>query len=553
MEQIYGQSSGLKPSERKRLENLYKRRIGSNKLLNQELARTLADLSSDLRKAVSVLMDRSGKVTAVAVGDAKELPIPQVHLVEKRLSGFRLLHTHLNTDGLSAPDLSVLFLNRLDAIAALNVDSGHPGNLHIALMSPPKADEEDWQILTPKPYYEYTEWDIGAAVKSLEEELARQARVLELKDGSGERAVIVGVDSGEGVMAEVDLIELEELAHTAGAIVVHKELVFRPTLDPRYALGRGKIEELVSVAYHENAGTIIFGIDLSAAQAREIEAVTGLKILDRTQLILDIFAGHARTPESRVQVELAQLKYLFPRLVGKGKDLSRLGGGIGTRGPGETKLEQDRRRLQNRVTELTHKLEGISTRRFEARRRRGKSGVPLISVVGYTNAGKTTLMHSLAKAGDVGEDKLFATLRPLTRKGFLERIGEVLYTDTVGFIRRMPDDLIEAFRSTLEELRDSDILIHVLDISQEGYLERMSVVDDLLEELEVESKRILVFSKADQVDSFEIAALQRQYPGIAVSALSGYGIDDLKFGLRTALEKIGVKPAPWMTEYALTV
>ncbi|RDI95674.1 GTPase HflX [Meiothermus sp. QL-1] len=545
MERIFGRTNGLKPSEKKRLVNLYNRRVPPNRLLTAELARTLAALSAELGKPIALLLDRGGRVLRVAVGDARELPVPESALVETRLSGYRLLHTHLGAGGLSRPDLSVLFLHRLDVIAALDVVQGQPGPLHLALLSPPKAIEEDWQILPSRPYHEYLDWDLGAAVAALEEELSRQARILDLRDGAGERAVLVGIDRGEGVQAEMDLAELVELARTAGAVVAHKELVYRPSLDPRYAVGRGKVDELVSQAYHQNAGTLIFGIELSPAQARELEAVTGLKVLDRTQLILDIFAQHARTPEAKVQVELAQLKYLLPRLVGQGRALSRLGGGIGTRGPGETKLELDRRRLQDRIAELSRKLKEISLRRQEARRQRDRAGVPIVGVVGYTNAGKTTLMHALARKGDQGENKLFATLRPLTRRGFLPGLGEVLYTDTVGFIRRMPEDLLEAFRSTLEELRDADVLLHVLDASQEGALERYQVVEALLAELGVEAPRILVLSKADAAGGFDLEFLKERLGGLPVSALKGQGLEELKQAIAGRLRAMGVRPAAW--------
>jgi GTP-binding protein HflX len=545
VDKIFGRTNGLKPSEKKRLANLYNRRVPFNRLLSAELARTLAALSGELQKPISLLLDRGGRVIRVAIGDARELPVPESALVETRLSGYRVLHTHLGNGGLSRPDLSMLFLHRLDAMTALEVENGQPTKLHLAQLSPPKAEQEDWQIFPSRPYHEYLDWDVAAAVQALEEELSRQARGLDLKDGSGERAVLVGVDRGEGVQAEVDLAELVELACTAGAVVAHKELVFRPGLDPRYAIGRGKVDDLVSQAYHQNAGTLIFGIELSAAQARELETITGLKILDRTQLILDIFAQHARTPEARVQVELAQLKYLLPRLVGKGKDLSRLGGGIGTRGPGETKLEVDRRRLQDRIAELTRKLREIADRRKEARRRRDKSGLPVVSVVGYTNAGKTTLMHALARKGDEGENKLFATLRPLTRRGFIPGIGEVLYTDTVGFIRHMPGDLVEAFRSTLEELRDADILLHVLDASQEGALERYQVVEDLLAHLGVESRRILVLAKADAAGGYDLEYLKERLGGLPVSAVKGRGLNELKQAVADELIAQGVRPAAW--------
>lgn len=545
MEKIFGRTNGLKPSEKKRLANLYNRRVGANRLLSAELARTLAALSGELEKPISLLLDRGGRVVRVAIGDAKELPVPESALVETRLSGYRVLHTHLGNGGLSRSDLSMLFLHRLDAMAALEVEQGQPTKLHLAQLSPPKADEEDWQIFPSKPYHEYLDWDVAVAVEALEEELSRQARGLDLKDGSGERAVLIGVDQGEGVQAEVDLAELVELACTAGAVVAHQELVFRPSLDPRYAIGRGKVDDLVSHAYHQNAGTLIFGIELSAAQARELETITGLKILDRTQLILDIFAQHARTPEARVQVELAQLKYLLPRLVGKGKDLSRLGGGIGTRGPGETKLEVDRRRLQDRIAELTCRLREIAGRRKETRRRRDKSGLPVVGVVGYTNAGKTTLMHALARKGDEGENKLFATVRPLTRRGFLPGIGEVLYTDTVGFIRHMPSDLVEAFRSTLEELRDADVLLHVLDASQDGALGRYQVVEGLLALLGVESRRMLVLAKADAAGGYDLEYLKERLGGLPVSAVKGLGLSELKQSVADALIALGVRPAAW--------
>ncbi len=438
MEKIFGKTEGLRKSDLKRLSNLYRRRLPPERVLTPELAHALAGLSHEIHRPIALLLDRGGRVVRVGVGDAKDLPIPEGARAERRLSGFRLLHTHLSPGGLSRPDLSVLFLHRLDSLAALEVEGGQPTTLHLAFLSPPKAAEEDWRLLPPRPYFQYLDLDLRAEVEALEEELSRQARVREVLDGGGERAILVGVDTGEGPEAEAALRELAELTRTAGGVPVKRVLVFRPSLDPRYLVGLGKLEELKSLAYHENAATLIFGLELSPAQAREIERATGLKVLDRTQLILDIFALHAKTPEAQAQVELAQLKYLLPRLVGKGKEMSRLGGGIGTRGPGETKLEVDRRRLQERIAHLTRRLEEYARRREEARRQRKRRGVPLVAVVGYTNAGKTTLLQALARGGEPGEDKLFATLRPLTRRGFLPGVGEVLFTDTVGFIRHMP-------------------------------------------------------------------------------------------------------------------
>ncbi|RTH14924.1 GTPase HflX [Thermus scotoductus] len=545
MEKIFGKTEGLKKSELKRLSNLYRRRIPKERVLTPELAQVLAGLSQEVGRPISLLLDREGRVVRVGVGDAKDLPIPEGARGERRLSGFRLLHTHLAKGGLSRPDLTVLFLNRLDSLAALEVEDGRPTTLHLAFLSPPKALEEDWRILPPKPYFQYLEFDHKAEVEALEEELARQARVRELVDGSGERAILVGVDRGEGPEAEAYLAELAELTRTAGGVPVKKVLVFRPHLDPRYLVGLGKLEELKSLAYHENASTLIFGLELTPTQAREIEKATGLKVLDRTQLILDIFALHAKTPEAQTQVELAQLRYLLPRLVGKGKELSRLGGGIGTRGPGETKLEVDRRRLQERIAHLSHKLREFTRRREEARRQRKRRGVPLIAVVGYTNAGKTTLLQALARGGEPGEDKFFATLRPLTRRGFLPGVGEVLFTDTVGFIRQMPQELLTAFRATLEEVREADLLIHVLDASEEGAMGRYRVVEELLAELGVEAPRVLALSKADRAAPYDLFYLREKLGGVPVSALKGTGVSELREALAEALLKVGVRPQPW--------
>ncbi len=481
----------------------------------------------------------------VAVGDAKELPIPERPLVETRLAGTYLLHTHLGEGGLSRPDLSVLFLHRLDAIAVLEVADGQPRRAQLAHLVPPRSAEEDWRVYPARPYEGWLNFDLGAEVAALEEELGREARLRELEDGAGERVVLVGLDRGEGPEAEAAMAELAELARSAGGVVVARELVFRPSPDPRTLVGRGKLEEFVSLAYHENAGTLIFGVDLTPAQAREIERVTQLKVLDRTQLILDLFAQHARTPEAKAQVELAQLKYLLPRLVGKGQAMSRLGGGIGTRGPGETKLEVDRRRLAARIQELSREIDRIARRRREARKQRKRRGVPVIAVVGYTNAGKTTLARALAKKGASGEDKLFATLRPLARKGFLPGLGEVVYTDTVGFIRSMPADLVTAFRATLEELADADLLLHVLDVAEEGYPERKRVVEALIRDLGIEAPTVLALNKADRADPYDLELARERYRGVTVSALTGEGLDALKAELKEALVRSGVRPAAW--------
>ena len=545
MNKLYGNVQGLKPSLKKRLGNLYRRRVPSERLYTAELARTMAGLSTEAGKAVSLLLARNGQVRAVAVGDAAALPVPEHAYLETRLSGYRIIHTHLSGGGLSASDLSVLFLHRYDSIVALEVDDGKPLRTHLAHLVPPRSEEEDWRVYPPRPYGEYLEWDYGATLAALEEELSRQARVRELADGSGERVILLAVDDGRGPEAELHLEELAELAATAGGVVVHRELVYRATLDPRYAVGRGKLEELSQIAYHENAGTLIFGVDLTPAQAGEIERVTQLKVLDRTQLILDIFAQHARTPQAETQVELAQLRYLLPRLVGKGRQLSRLGGGIGTRGPGETKLEVDRRRINERIRRLERELERIAKQRRQSRKARRRSRTPVVAIVGYTNAGKTTLLRALTRKGDEGEDKLFATLKPLTRRGYLPGYGEVLFTDTVGFIREMPADLVTAFRATLEELGEADLIVHVLDAAAPGALDRYRGVEIQLDEMQTPAPRLLVLNKADRADPYDLLTLQDKLAAPAVSAQSGAGLTELKQLLAQKLVLQGLPAQSW--------
>ncbi|WP_457638348.1 GTPase HflX [Oceanithermus sp.] len=545
MNKLYGNVQGLKPSLKKRLGNLYRRRVPANRLYTAELARTLAELSAEAGKAVSILLARNGQVRAVAVGDAASLPVPEHAYIETRLSGYRLVHTHLAPGGLSPSDLSVLFLHRYDSIVALDVEEGRPTRAHLAHLVPPRAEEEDWRVYPPRAYAEYLDWDYQAVLAALEEELARQAKVRELADGSGERVILLAVDSGHGPEAELHLQELAELAATAGGVVVHRELVYRQSLDPRYAIGRGKLEELTQKAYHENAGTLIFGIDLTPAQAGEIERVTQLKVLDRTQLILDIFAQHARTPQAETQVELAQLRYLLPRLVGKGRQLSRLGGGIGTRGPGETKLEVDRRRINERIRRLERELEKIAKQRRTARKARKRNRTPVVAIVGYTNAGKTTLLRALTRKGDEGEDKLFATLKPLTRRGYLPGYGEVLFTDTVGFIREMPAGLLTAFRATLEELVEADLILHVLDASAPGALERYRGVEAQLDELQPPAPRLLVLNKADRADPFDLEMLAEKLAAPVVSAVKGTGLDELKRLVAQKLVLEGLPAQDW--------
>jgi GTPase len=563
IEKVHGKLTGLKTNQVKRLSNLYRRKVPSEQVLNNELARALAELSLDIGKPISILIDRRGRVVTVSVGDAPEIPLPPLYgEANARLRGLRLVHTHLKAAGLSQGDLSKLFLNRLDAIVALEVFGQAKGaftlgNAHLAQLAPPTAQEEDWIIDKPMTMQMLERVDILARLEALEQELGRTVSVREVKRSSSERAVLIGLQTHEsGLEAESRLAELSELATSAGAIIAHKTLQHRQEVDARTLIGRGKLQEVVSVAYHEDADMLIFDRELNPAQAREIEEATNLKIIDRTQLILDIFAQNARGREAQVQVELAQLQYQLPRLAGRGEAMSRLGAGIGTRGPGESKLEVDRRRIRDRITMLENAVDEISQRRSQTRKSRGRAPTPVIALVGYTNAGKSTLFNTLAKADVISQNRLFATLRPTTREGWLPDLGQwggkVLYTDTVGFIRDLPDELVNAFRATLEELHDADLLLHVVDGATPGAADRVIAVEKILDTLSLEVPRQVVINKADLAFPDVLAQLRERYGATSVSAVTKQGLTELKSALVNHLEHQNIIPSVPKFNYDIT-
>ena len=551
IEKVHGQLAGLKPAQVKRLSNLYRRRVAPQLAVSRELARSMAELALELGRPVTVLLDRRGRVITVAAGDAEHCPLPSsAGEAEARLAGLRLVHVHLKPGGLSRADLTSLFLNRLDAMLAVDAQPGPGGTpalgaVHLAFVAPPTADEEDWLIDAPSDLTTLERSDILERVRALEEELARAYRTRDVRRGSEERAVLVGLDTGEGTLeAQARLDELSELLRSAGGVVAFQTLQARSAPDARTLVGRGKLEELVSAAYHENADLLVFDRELSPAQAREIEKATKLKVLDRTQVILDIFAQNARGREAQVQVELAQLQYQLPRLAGRGIAMSRLGGGIGTRGPGETKLEVDRRRIRERLAALERDVDTISRRRTEGRKGRTHGPTPVVALVGYTNAGKSTLFNALAKSSVLSKDALFATLRPTTREGWLPARGEwgsaVLFTDTVGFIRDLPSELVNAFRATLEELHDADLLLHVVDAAAPGAPDRVRAVERILDELGLTVPRLAVLNKADAADPLVTRDLSTRYgQAAAVSARTGAGLDEL----RTLLARVLAAPS----------
>ncbi len=538
---MHGNLTGLKPQQLRRLERLYRRRVPSPHLLTPELAKQLAELSQEIKRQVGILLDRQGQPALVLVGDPKGLVIPPLKRERQagsRLKGLRLIHTHLQGEPLSQDDLMDLALLRLDFIAAVAVTpQGLPGRLFGAHLLPHRVGDRDWELLEVE-HVSQLELNFPALIQSLEAELARAGHS-GAQPGRGERAILIGVTTKPRAEAEDSLLELQELAVSAGLQVADMILQHRQRIDPRYLMGRGKLMELVLRALQTDASLLVFDADLNPSQARSITDYTELKVIDRTQLILDIFAQRARSREGKLQVEMAQLKYLLPRLVGRDDALSRLTGGIGGRGPGETKLEIDRRRVRERLHRLSQELEEVRAARRVRRAPRQRLGLPIISIVGYTNAGKSTLLNTLTKAEVLAEDRLFATLDPTSRRLRFPREREVIITDTVGFIRDLPKDLLEAFKATLEELEDADLLLHVIDLSNPRYEEQMAAVEGILASLDLGNKPVLkVFNKMDLVDPQLAAWESRRHQGVAISALDTATLPPLLTRLEETIDRI---------------
>ena len=519
---VHGNLAGLRASQIQNLERLYQRRLPAEQLLTPELARELAERSFELKRQIGLIIDRFGVIRHVIVGDDRQIVIPDLSalsLGRSRLRGVRCLHTHLRDEPLSRDDLSDLSLLRLDMMMALQVTAaGLPGRVDYAFLLPPQGEKEKIELASVPSIYELA-IDQQEFIRALEAEMeSRLAETVDLGDPR-ERAILISVSNEAREEAEDSLDELAELARTADLVILDRVLQRSRQINPKYLLGEGKLREVVISALEQGATLLVFDQDLSPSQVRSISEVTELKIIDRTQLILDIFARRAHTRDGKVQVELAQLKYLMPRLIGKGLVLSRLMGGIGGRGPGETKLEVDRRRIRERISRLEKQLEELSKGRFQRRQKRIRAGVPIISIVGYTNAGKSTLLNALTQSAIFTEDLLFATLDTSSRRLRFPMEREVIITDTVGFIRRLPKSLIGAFKSTLEELEDADLLLHVVDLSHPRFAEHITAVEAILEELELgQLPRLLVFNKVDRVPPGEIAPLCRRYAALPVSA-----------------------------------
>ena len=501
-----------------------------DRLVTQELAREMTELSHEINRLVGVLVDRRGSVTHVMVGDAGSIEMPEwgrMRAGRGRLRGLRCLHTRLGGEPISRDDLTDLAVLRFDAMATIEVgEDGLPGRVHTAALLPANEDGTGIQYLDPavpsQLDLDFQEW-----IRALEEELGRTRSPREV--GTSDRAILVVVTAGRSrEETESHTAELRELARSAEVEVVDVVTQARPRPDPKTVIGSGKLQDLTIRCFQSDVDLVIFDDDLNATQARNLAERLDLRVIDRTQLILDIFARHATTRDGKLQVELAQLKYVMPRLAQRDTSLSRLAGGIGGRGPGETKLEVDRRRVRDRVARLERDLKKLERQREHRRSRRTRRGVPVLSIVGYTNAGKSTLLRALTKTEVPIEDKMFATLDPASRRLRFPRDREVVITDTVGFIRDLPADLMTAFRATLEELREADVFLHVVDATGDDVQRRIDAVHGVLEEIGLRDRpEILVFNKIDRLPPGEGAARADEAGAVPVSAVTRTGLASL--------------------------
>lgn len=553
---VHGNTRGLKHSQLRRLQKFYQRRIPPHMIITPEVARQLTELSKEIHRQIGLLIDRKGRVEYVIVGDAHQIVLPDLkrgRVSGGRFRGLRCVHTHLRGEELTRDDLTDLALLRLDLMVSIDVTaSGLPGCVRSAHLMPikPNGDSGDGRVESPRWVFlepahpSQLNVDFIALIESLEEEFARNRQSAYAHD-ERDRAILVHVTTGSLAEAQESMEELRELADSCGVVVLDTFIQRRKKLDPKFLLGKGKLEELVIRALQLGADMIIFDQNLTPAQVRSINEATDLKVIDRTQLILDIFAQRAQSREGKIQVELAQLKYLLPRLTEGDTGLSRLTGGIGGRGPGETKLEVNRRRVRARIAQLEHQIQQLRTQRDVRRARRRQYRLPIISIVGYTNAGKSTLLNTLTRAQVLAEERMFATLDPCSRRLRLPREREVIICDTVGFLRDLPPDLVNAFQATLEEIADSDLIVHLVDASSPNLDHHMESVQRTLDQLGLSHiPQLLVFNKQDKVPPEVMRNLCRLHRAIPICALDPGTLGEFLDAVERFLATEREQPAP---------
>ncbi len=534
---IYGKTSGLKAWQWAALERLLRRKVPAERPITLDLARELAWLSFSIGKQLGILINRKGEITHVIVGTYDSVILPNFVWKLKygggTLRGIRFVHTLRERERLSKRDETYLILFGLDMVLGMEVRcDGSPGRCHYSHMLPVREGTRIRTESVPDPGH--LGFDFHGLISSLEEEFSSSGGPSPVKKVSRAILVSAGLKKKEELINSLE--ELEALAISDDIVVLDKLTQALKEQDPKFFIGKGKLNEVVLLARQKAADLIIFDGELTPAQLRNIADHTDLKIIDRTQLILDIFARRAKTREGKIQVELAQLRYMLPRLSEKNHAFSRLTGGIGGRGPGETKLEIDKRRVKERISRLSRELEKIGGQRELRRAQRKKNQIPVVSLVGYTNAGKSTLLNTLVGGNLPARDRMFETLDPFARRLFLPGHGQVLLTDTVGFIQDLPESLLDAFASTLEELKDSDLILEVIDASNPRLEEHMRVVEDLLARLGlVDIPKLRVFNKTDKIDPIEAKNIGERYQGLCICALREESLSPLILSIKDLL------------------
>jgi len=548
---IHGNTKGIRETDLEQLEEFYQadKETLRHEFISYELMEPMARLSSKINREISVYVARDGMVMDVSLGtfDRVELTDLSLRRGARRLTGIRCIHTHPGGAAvLSDVDVRTLKRMRFDAMACVAVRDEKAAGFSCAMLSG-LDDDGEYQVAQYGPYAirDIPQEELLYEIRHHEQTISDAARLLAAKQDESQRAIVIGIDTGRGLES---LEELSRLADTAGAEVLHKELQKRASMDASTYIGQGKVHELALLRQAIDANIILTDDELTGAQLRNLENALGCPVVDRTGLILDIFAQRATTYEGKLQVELAQYKYRLPRLTGRGAALSRQGGGIGTRGPGETQLETDRRVIYRRIHDLEEEIKRLEKHRALQRRHRARNRIPVIALVGYTNAGKSTLLNALTQGEAFVEDKLFATLDPLTKRLVLPGGAVTVLVDTVGFIQKLPHDLVDAFRSTLEEALYADLLIHVVDASSEEARLQFEVAESVLQTLGAGAKpRLLALNKCDQCDAVP-EVFTESMPAVRISAKLGIGLENLLSKIAELL-RTRIEPEDWVIPY----
>jgi GTP-binding protein HflX len=560
IETLYGNLQGLKSSQMKQLQKLYHQRLPGDRLTTPEFAQRLGAISTEIQQPICVYLNRRGQVIRVGVGSPHQTQIPPLELPRygaERLSGIRCIATKLSPEAPKESSLTAMVLQRLDALVMLTLTgsgferrgggaTGYIQQVYLAHLIPQTDPNSSyWTVSDPITLDTLVKEDFLDLVENLEAEFRRQYIALEV-EGKEDRVLLVGLKTDNITIQQFQegLAESVRLIDTAGGKVIYTIEQKRSRPHPQTVVGSGKIEEIGLKVQTLGANLVVFDRDLSPGQVRNLELRLGVRVVDRTEVILDIFAQRAQSGAGKLQVELAQLEYMSPRLTGRGQAMSRLGGGIGTRGPGETKLETERRLIQSRITKLQQEVNQLQAHRSRLRQKRQKKEVPSVAIVGYTNAGKSTLINVLTDATVYTADQLFATLDPTTRRLTIndsetDQNLTILLTDTVGFIHELPPSLVDAFRATLEEVTEADVLLHVVDLSHEAWKNQIESVTKILEEMPITpGPSLLVFNKIDQTDSETLEIAKQEFPnGVFISAVKGFGLETLRQKLGILIKK----------------